>query len=268
MTFQPVVPIGGNAGWAFLQRTREAQQTAFEQSPAIQRDTDYFRDTIASITTAEDLVADRRLLRVALGAFGLDDDINNKFFIQKVLEDSTLDPQGLANRLSDKRYLAMAETFGFGDVVPPNTVLSTFPDQRIDRFENRQFEAAIGTQNPDMRLALGLSSELSALAERDLSDEAAWFTVMATPPLRAVFERAFALPTVTGTLDVDRQLELFRDRAAGRFGDTTVAQFSDPEKQEELIRQFLAQSELQTTPQSGVRGSAALALLQSATPLF
>lgn len=268
MTFQPVIPLGGNAGWAFLQRTREDQQAAFEQSAAIQRDTTYFRETIASITSAEALVEDRRLLSVALGAFGLDDDINNTFFIRKVLEDGTLDPDSLANRLSDKRYLALAETFGFGDQFPPNTVLSDFAERITDRFENRQFEVAIGNQNPDMRLALGLSDELGALIERGLSDDAAWFTVMATPPLRTVFERAFALPTSVGALDVDRQLEIFRERSAGLFGGGTVAQFSDPERQEELVRLFLARAELETTPAATVRGSAALAILQSAQPLF
>jgi hypothetical protein len=61
-------------------------------------------------------VGDRRLLEVALGAFGLDDDIRNRFFIRKVLEEGTTSPsRRFANRLSDKRYLALAETFGFGD---------------------------------------------------------------------------------------------------------------------------------------------------------
>ncbi|MEL6642534.1 MAG: DUF1217 domain-containing protein [Pseudomonadota bacterium] len=268
MTFQPVVPLGGNAGWAFLQRTREAQQEAFEQSATIQRDTTYFRETIASVTTAEALMEDRRLLTVALGAFGLDDDINNTFFIRKVLEEGTLDPDSLANRLSDKRYLALAEAFGFGDQFPPNTVLSDFGTQITERFETRQFEVAIGTQNPDMRLALGLSDELSALNARGQSDDAAWFTIMATPPLRTVFERAFALPTSVGALDIDRQLEIFRDKAASLFGDSTVAQFADPERQDELVRLFLARSELQTAPSATVRGSAALAILQSTQPLF
>ncbi len=33
MTYQPVIPYGGMAGWAFLQRTQEAQQDAFEKKP-------------------------------------------------------------------------------------------------------------------------------------------------------------------------------------------------------------------------------------------
>ena len=84
--FQPVIPSGGISGWRFLQRTYDAQLETFGQSAQIQRETDHFKEKIAGITTAEDLVADRQLLTVALGAFGLSDDIDNKFFIKKMLE--------------------------------------------------------------------------------------------------------------------------------------------------------------------------------------
>ena len=71
MNFTPVVPLGGLSGWALLSRTSERQTDLFNKSPQIVRDTEYFEQNIAKITTAEGLVSDRRLLRVALGAFGL-----------------------------------------------------------------------------------------------------------------------------------------------------------------------------------------------------
>lgn len=268
MTFQPVVPFGGNAGWAFLQRTRESQEDAFQQSAALQRDVAYFRANIGGITSAEDLVDDRRLLNVALGAFGLAEDIDNKFFIRKTLEEGTLRDDSLANRLSDKRYFAMAEAFGF-DLSPPRTVVGGFADPIVQAFQERSFEVAVGNQNPDMRSALTFARDIGDLAERGLSGEAAWFTVMATPPLRTVFERAFSLPIEVGTLDVDRQREIFEEKANQFFGSPDVAQFTDLEKQDELLRRFLAQSELQGGVSPTTRGSAALAILQaSATPQF
>ncbi|MEM6823961.1 MAG: DUF1217 domain-containing protein [Pseudomonadota bacterium] len=269
MTFQPVAPFGGIGGWAFLSRTREAQQEAFDNSASVVRDTAYFQEKIGSITTAEDLVSDRRLLRVALGAFGLDSEIDNKFFLQKVLQESTFEPTSLSNRLSDKRYLNMAQEFGFGDVTPPNTVLSDFGTRITAQFRERQFEIAVGNQSQDMRLALGLNRDLSELASREISDDAKWFTVMATEPLRVVFERALGLPNVLGALDIDRQLELFREKAQATFGDSSISQFLDPEKIDTLRRQFLAQSELQATSAGGAsttRGSAALALLSQSNP--
>lgn len=265
MTYTPVIPIGGFSGWAFLNRTRDTQQEAFDNSAKISRDVEYFTENIGKIRTAEDLVADRRLLEVALGAFGLDEDIGNKFYIRKVLEDGTLTDDALANRLSDKRYFNLSKAFGFGDFDTPRTVLSDFPQEITDAYKTKQFEIAVGEQNPDMRLALGLDSALSAIAERDTTDNGRWFTVMGQGPVRSVFETALGLPASVGALDLDQQLVIFRERAEAYFGDGEIAQFTDAAKREELVRRFLVLSDLQGGATSAtVGGSAALTLLQSA----
>ncbi len=267
MSFQPIIPFGGNVGWSFLNKTRDAQQAAFDGSAGITRNTEYFRDTIANIDSAESLVSDRRLLEVALGAFGLEDDINNKFFVKKVLEEGTLDDAAFANRLSDKRYFAMAEAFGF-DLDPPNTVLSDFPDAVIDNYKTRQFEAAVGEQDVNLRLALGLERELETIKSNNMSETAAWFTIMGTPPLRAVFEGAFRLPPQIGALDLDRQLEIFREKSLGVFGTTNPSDLLSDENQEALIRKFLLQADLSTSASATSGGAVALSLLRAQAPIF
>jgi len=267
MTYQPAIPIGGYAGWAFLTRTKEVQQEAFESSATIQRDTTYFAENIGKITSAEDLVADRRLLQVALGAFGLGDDINNKYFLQKVLEDGTLDDQALANRLSDKRYLEFSKAFGFGDFETPRTALSTFPAEIADGYKTQQFEIAVGNQSPEMRLALGLERSLDAITSTDTTDDGHWFMIMGQPPVREVFEAALGLPASIGALDLDLQLKTFREAADARFGNSEVAQFSDPENRETLIRLFLLQSEISSGGSLAAGNSTALTLLQNAASI-
>jgi hypothetical protein len=91
MTFTPVVPLGGLVGFALLSRTLDRQTELFNAAPALRRDTDHFAQTIAGVQTAADLVADRRLLRVALGAFGLQDDIDSRAFVRAILEQGTED---------------------------------------------------------------------------------------------------------------------------------------------------------------------------------
>ena len=135
MNFQPVLPLGGYSGWLFLERTADAQRETFSESAAIVRVTDAFRERIGDITSAADLVADRELLSVALGAFGLDDDINSKAFIETILEEGTSDSGALANRLSDSRYADFSAAFGFGETELTRTGLSTFPDEIIERYE-------------------------------------------------------------------------------------------------------------------------------------
>lgn len=262
MTYRPIIPTGGNLGWAFLTRTREAQQSAFRSSAVVTRQTDYFLEKIGSVRSAEDLVKDHRLLTVALGAFGLDDDIQNKFFVRKVLEEGVRNDEAFANRLADKRYFALAEAFGF-ELDPPNTVLSDFPQRIVEQFRTRQFEVAVGDQDEDLRLAMSLDREIATMTDRNLSESGAWFTIMGTPPLRRVFETAFGLPSATGAIDVDRQLEIFRDKSLKYFGTANPADFASPERQEDLVRRFLLKADLGATTQGTVRGSVALSLLSA-----
>lgn len=260
MSFVPVVPFGGVGGWNFLERTRARQEAAFQASPTLTRRTDDFAERIGRVRSAEELVGDRRLLEVALGAFGLDEDIRNRFFIRKVLEDGTTSRQALANRLSDKRYLALAETFGFGDRPGGNVGSPGFAADLIARYRERQFESAVGQSSPDLRLALGLQREMREIADRRVSNDTMWFTAMASLPVRSVLERALGLPKQLGALDVDRQLAVFKERAAARFGTSDFSALAKPEFQERVRQRFLTAADPSAAAGSA-RGAGALALL-------
>lgn len=259
MTYVPVIPASGLLGWQFLNRTLENQQEAYENSVAVKRDADYFRENIASIRTAEALVADRRLLGVALSAFGLSEDIDAKAFIQKVLEEGTLKDDAFANRLADKRYVAFSRAFGFGDL-GPRTNVTTFPDEILSRHLDNSFEEAVGQQDPNLRLALNFGAELSDLVAETEAETSRWFLLMGNPPLRTVMEGALGLPSGFGQLDIDKQLEGFRDRALATFGTSDLAELAEPEMQERIVRLFLIRSEINAT-QSFSSASVALTLL-------
>ncbi|WP_226551498.1 MULTISPECIES: DUF1217 domain-containing protein [Celeribacter] len=261
MSYQPIVPFSGYAGWVVLQRTKDTQQAAFNNSAEIQREADYFRENISKINSAEELVSDYKLLKVALGAFGLDDDINNKFFIEKVLDEGTLDKKSLSNKLSDKRYFEFSKAFGFGDFDIPNTVMSTFPDEILSAYQEKQFQIAVGNQDQNMRLALNLDDDLAALVEKDTTDNGRWYSIMGNEALRTVFETALGLPNSISGLDLDQQLTSFRDKAKQYLGNSEVSQFADPEKKDELVKLFLIRSEINAGSTGTSAASNALALL-------
>lgn len=263
MSFSPVVPFGGYAGWTFLKRTLDAQQVAFSAAPERKRDEAYFREKIGQVRTADDLVSDRRLLKVALGAYGLDADINNTFFIRKVLQDGTLSDTALSNRLADKQYRAFSAAFGFGDFATPNTVMSDFADKVLTAYQTRQFDRAVGDRNPTMRLALNAEREVAALARQTLSDDAKWFTVMGSAPLREVFRTALGLPRQFASVDIDQQLGVLKDRADRLLGAESFSAFAEPGAVDGLVRRFLALSTDDAGGSQLVRGSGALDLLQT-----
>lgn len=263
MSFVPVIPFGGFAGWRFLERTLDRQETSHANAPAAQRDEAYFRQNIGGIETAADLVGNRRLLRVALTAFGLTDDLPNRAFIERVLSSSTLERGSFVNRLTDKRYLELAQAFGFGDNALPNTRNPNVVAGILQRARETRFEEAVGEQDNSLRLALALQRDLRRLAAQDSTEDARWYTVLGTPSLRSVFETAFGLPKEFAGLDLDRQVEILRNRTERLTGSSDLAQFTDPEKIEKLTRRFLVGAQLAESPMS-VPGSAALTLLQTA----
>jgi Protein of unknown function (DUF1217) len=262
MSFQPVLPLSGLAGWGFLKRTMDRQQTLQQSAPLQQRDEAYFRDRIGKIETAEQLVADRRLLSVALTAFGLEGDINSKAFIRKILEGGTQDEDSLANKLADKQYQKFSAAFGFGDSSGARTKLSTFPDEILQQFRSRSFETAVGDQNNSYRLALNAERELPALAAQTTSETTKWYTILGNTPLREVMQTALGLPSSFSAIDLDQQVSLIRARAEATFGSSSVSQFTDPEKMESLVRRFMVRTDLQEQGSASSPAAIALQLLQ------
>lgn len=265
MSFLPAIPAGGYAGWTFLKRTKDSQVAGLASAPQQKRDIAHFRDKIGSVVSADMLVADKRLLRVALTAFGLEGDLGNTAFIRKVLADGTLEPGDLPNRLADKRYRDLSEAFGFGNFSVPRTRLSDFADKIVAAFEERQFEAAVGNQHNDLRLALNAERELAALANRGLAPDTAWLTVIGSPPLRSVFHTAFSLPPSFAAINLDQQVESLRTKAAAALGDSEIAQFREPAAIEKLLKRFLLRNESASFGGTGTPGGIALQLLQSRT---
>lgn len=240
MSFQPFVPTGGLAGWRFLQNTIGKQREAHGEGAALQRDLAYFREKIGTIDSAEALVKDYRLLSVALGAFGLGDDLNSKFLIRKVLEEGTTEPDALANKLRDKRYRDLSRAFGFGDFEVPNTRLGDFADRIEARYKDRAFETDLGKTSDSMRLALNAQRELADLAAGSGSSRTKWFTLMGTPPLRKVMETALGLPSSFATLPIDNQLQEFLDRSERVFGTNDLSKLSEGETLGRLLDRYTA----------------------------
>jgi hypothetical protein len=262
VSFQPVVAGSGLVGWRFLQRTYDSQFKAFTASPQLDRDADYFAKKIASVKTAEELVKDRRLLSVALGAFGLQGDIDNRFFIKKILEDGTTSEDALARKLTDTRYKKLSEAFGFGPGESRSTASKAAMASIVDQYKTQAFEVSVGAQDDSMRIALYAQRELASLARTESSEKAKWFTLMGQPPLRSMFETALGLPTAFGQIDIDKQQQILSERTAALLGDSTVSQFSASDALDRLTTLYLARAQMAQNALGSSPGAIALSLLR------
>jgi len=243
MPIAPVLPTSGLTGWRFLNDSLETQEKLFNSSPDISRDVDYFNENIGDVKTLDDLMGDRRILKVALGAFGLGDEINKGAFVRKVLEEGTEDRSAFAVRLNNSDYLDMARTFDFS-----SGELTLSDSQRANitkQYQEETFEVSLGEVDNSMRLALNFQRDIAEIADQGLSENAGWFKVMGSVPLRTVFESAFNMPSGFAQLDIDRQKELL-------VIETT-------------IRRYLLQEQVANGPSANTPGSAALSILTGGT---
>lgn len=259
MGFQPSTPVGGVAGWRFLQRTEATQRAAFEKGPELAREIAYFDAKIGTVTSAADLVADRRLLKVALGAFGLEGDIDKRAFVRQVLESNLANPRALASRLTAPAYRNLNEAFGFGTAAGPNTVKAGFAASITSAYRSRAFEAALGESSNELRLALNFRREIADLSKG--AEGGSWFAVLGSKPLREVFEKAYGLPREFGRLDVDRQRDILRERTDRLFGTDRLTALADPANVEKLVTRFLARAQIEAGVSATAPGATALALL-------
>ncbi len=266
MNFQPATPLPGVAGWQFLQRTNDAQREVFDRSPLLAREVKYFKENIRSVLTAKDLVEDRQLFKVALGAFGLDEEIGKRFFMQKILAEGTESNDALANRFTDPRYRQFSEAFGFGSSLGPRTGEFDFGQKVTDAYKERQYEIAVGDGDTNLRLALGFKREIAELAASGVANTTAWFSVLGSTPLRTVFEKGLGLPEAFRQIDIDKQQETLEDRTRDLLGDGSISIFQDPENVETLINTFLARAQAESGPSASTPGFSALSLLQNSNP--
>ncbi len=264
MPIPPAVPFTGLAGLKFLDRTYDRQFGLFSSSPDIEREIEYFMEKAAEVRSVDDLMGDRRLLRVALGAFGLDDDIDKGAFIRKVLADGTTNSRSFANRLVEPAYREMSEVLGFGDVGGYLFQESTRQKIAAD-FKARQFELSIGEQDVDLRLAMNFRREAVRIVEEGGTDETIWLKMLGSQPLRSVVQSALNLPSSFATIDLDQQVEIITERADRFVGNDGPNAFTDPQVMEQFVDRFLLNSQLANGFVSdNTRGLTALTMLQSA----
>lgn len=261
MTYIVQAGSGGYLGWKLLQRTSERQREIFEKDPQIQNSRDYFAQNISAVKDADDLVSNYKLLSVALRAFGLDDDLNNRAFLKKVLESDPSDSKSMVNRLTDKRYLQLNQAFGLnasdGDAAKTIDI-----DGISELYVTRSFEKNIGEQHEEIELALNAQRELPTLVARSSSDNTKWYQITGSKALRTIFEGAFGFPSTFANMPIDRQVEELKSGMTKMFGSADISALSDTKNIDKLVKTYLIRSQINSAGIS-TPYSTALTILRS-----
>ena len=209
-----------------------------------------FISTVASSDmpeTPDELLSDATLRGATFGLLAIPDTVSNRGLAKRILESDPGVPTSLVNVFPDNRYQSLAAFFDFRSEPVPRGYPTGFVEQVTKNYIAREFEARVGDIDPTMRIALSLERELGQVARGSGSNDAKWFAIMASPPLRQVFEGAFGFPSSFGSIDIDQQLVRLKARSEKTFGTSEVSELTDPEKLDTLRQRYLLLGSIQSS---------------------
>ncbi len=213
-----------------LTRSRDQQVTAFQQQPTISRNLEAFQANAANITTVDQLLDDRRSLEVVLSSFQLEDQINSRALIRKILTEPPDERGSLANRLLDPRYRTLADSLqGLAAGERPFSDPSKVAEIAAGYIDN-EFEKAVGENTPGIREALFFRRNIGGIESLN--------QLLADPTLKEVARVAVGLPEDVGALDFEQQRTRFDERI-------DIEKFKDEKFVDAFLRRYLIRIELE-----------------------
>ncbi|WP_420960918.1 DUF1217 domain-containing protein [Brucella sp. IR073] len=219
--------------------------TRVSKEPLVERETAYYLENIGNVKTIDDFMADDRLYRYAMKAYGLEDMAYAKAFIRKVLTEGVTDSESMANTLVDKRYKEFATTFDFAGLGDKATASKEAQQGVVDKYIRQTLEEESGEQNEGVRLALYFQRKAGKLTNA--------YEILGDKALLQVVQTALGIPSFVSNADIDKQAKMIEDRL-------DIASLSDPKEMEKFLTRFSAMYEM-NNPSAGSTSSIASLLL-------
>lgn len=188
-----------------------------------QREKAYYLAEIGKIDTIDDFMSNRRVLNFAMRAFGLEDMLNSKALIRKVLEGGIDDQRSLANSLADPRFREFAEAFNFKRYGDTTTSFGRTQQGTVDRYMRQALETSAGRSNEGVRLALYF--------ERKADTISSVYSLLADAAIYKVVETALDLPSSLPSAGIEKQAALISQRLE-------IADLKDTKKLAKFLSRF------------------------------
>ncbi|MEM6850588.1 MAG: DUF1217 domain-containing protein, partial [Pseudomonadota bacterium] len=162
-----------------------------------------------------------------------EDQVFAKALFKKLFAEGVTEPSALANRLTDPKFKAIAEDFGFVEFGPLKAQSKVFADSVVERYTATQLEKRAGEDNVAVRLGLYF--------DRVAPDVDSWFQVLADRALSEVVRTTLQLPPQIAAGDLERYANTLEERM-------DIADFKDPEKRDKFLQRFALLYDIENGP--------------------
>ena len=197
------------------------------KDPAVSQDVAAFRRAVASAKDLKSLLANPQARKVLLTASGLADQLDYTALATKAFLSNPADPKSLADRLTDKRFLAVAKTYDFAksglSVLKQSKVLDTI----AGGYAEVAWRKSLDANTPGLSKALDFHKRAAGITST--------LQILGDATLRNVVTTALGLPLQIAIQPLEAQQAAISSRL-------DLSKFKDPKFVDAFTQRFLTAS--------------------------
>jgi Protein of unknown function (DUF1217) len=201
----------------------------------IKRETAYYQTAIEKVKTIDDFLANDRVYRFAMTAFGLKDMIYAKAFVKKVLKDGIDSSNSFTNQLTDPRFKDLATTFNFKSLGSTTTIFDRARQGVVDKFLQIKLEEDAGSSNDGVRLALYFRRKVSTITSA--------YSILGDAALYKVAQVALGLTSSSNANSLENQVSMIKAKI-------DLTKLSDPVVLNKFLAKFMTKWDLSNNTES------------------
>ena len=226
--------------YQMINAQRDRLMTQFEKQPQVKNDLDHLNKAAPNLTSVDALLKDRRSLQVVLSAFQLEDQVDARALLKKVMTQDPADNASLSNQLSDPRYKQLAKAIY---PLSQGTQIFSSPDSVkaiVAAYETNEFEKYEGDQTPGMREAMYFKRNIAGITSA--------LQIVGSKQFMEVARVALGLPKEIAYQTAKKQADIIAKRV-------DITKFNDPAFVDRFVNRYLANNDQQ---QNGTGGDPAI----------
>jgi hypothetical protein len=194
------------------------------------KETAYYQDKIQGVETLNDLLSDRGIIDVVIGAYGLDATVTDDF-LKQIFNSDLSDPKSFVNQQSSSKWAELVASFNFdGEGNLTRETLGTIQQrgetlETINLYMRQTLEENEGASSEAVRLALYFERTAPTITDA--------YEIISDGALTEVFRTIFGFTSDFSSMDVDAQAKVIKAKL-------DLSDLQDPKKLQRLIERYTA----------------------------
>jgi hypothetical protein len=206
------------------------------KSASVQNEVAYFKARVARVETVDDFLKDSRLLRFALKAYNLEDQMEFPARIKQIMKDDATDSRSLVQRMTSPGYREINAAFDFFRKGVTKLKSDAFQQEIVARYYSARNVDTLTEMSPDLADALHF--------ERMIGKAKTGYDILGDRILFGVVLKALNLPPQAGTTKIERLKELIESKL-------DFSRLNDSKYVRSLVERYLIMKDVESRKNQG-----------------